>query len=64
MLKMAQPFQDLYQDLQKEARAKGVEESKLEVAKKMLGKNMEIDIIAEITELSTETIRKLKEQLN
>ncbi len=61
---MAQPFQDLYQDLQKEARAKGVEESKLEVAKKMLGKNMEIDIIAEITELSTETIRKLKEQLN
>jgi hypothetical protein len=60
VLKMAQPFQDLYQEFE----AKGMEKEKMEVAKKMLLKNMDVGVIAEITELSVEKIERLKTNPN
>ena len=39
----------------------GIEESKVEIAKKLLNKNMDIKEIAEVTGLSLEKIQKLKE---
>ena len=41
-------------------RKEGKKENKIEIAKNMLKKGMEISIIAEITELSVEEIEKLK----
>ena len=39
---------------------KGIEKQKIETAKKMLAKNISIDIIMEVTELTKEEIEKLK----
>lgn len=88
VLKMAQPFQDLYEDFKQkgveegrkeglekgrqegrqkgrqEGRQEGLEKGKIEVARKMLLKNIDIDVIAEITELPVETINKLKDNIN
>ena len=44
----------------KSATRKGIEQGKKEVAKKMLAKNISIDIIMEVTELTKEDIENLK----
>ena len=41
----------------------GMQESKLEVAKKNLKKGQDIELIAEITELSIYEIEKIKDQI-
>ena len=69
---MAQPFQDLYQEFEKKGVEKGIEQGiekgiekeKYAVAKKMLLKNMDLNVIAEITELHVDEIKKIKEALN
>lgn len=48
----------------KGSREEGKKESKIEIAKNMLKKGMEISIIAEITELSVEEIEKIKEKIS
>lgn len=40
---------------------KGKEESKIEIAKKMLEANMDIKQICELTELTVEEVEKLRE---
>lgn len=41
----------------------GIEEGKIEIAKKMLRKGMEIDLIAEMTELQLDVVENLKNEL-
>ena len=44
----------------KGATRKGIEQGKLEVAKKMLTENCDIDLICKVTELTKEEIEKLQ----
>ncbi|WP_156291316.1 hypothetical protein [Oceanobacillus salinisoli] len=41
----------------------GVREGKQEIAKKMLKRGMDIELIIEITELSKEEVKRLKDEL-
>ena len=43
---------------------KGIQENKIEIAKNMLIKNLEIPLISEVTGLTVEEIEKLKEKNN
>ena len=42
-----------------EGKAQGLQQSKIEIAKKMLSKGMPLDLIVEMTGLSEEEIKKL-----
>ena len=46
----------------KEGENRGKEESKIEIAKKMLDANMDIKQISELTGLTIEEVKKLKEE--
>ena len=45
----------------KEAREKGIEQEKIEIAKELLNNNVSLDIIMKSTGLSKEEIEKLKQ---
>ena len=51
----------LEESLKIEARIEGKEEGKIEIAKSMLNKNMDISLISEITGLSVDTIKSFQE---
>ena len=45
--------------VREEGREEGAEEEKIKIAKEMLKRNMPIDVIAEITELSENQVKEL-----
>ena len=49
-------------DAEKRGEERGEERTKLETAKKMLAKNMDINLIVELTELSINEIKKLSNE--
>ncbi|PRX20164.1 putative transposase/invertase (TIGR01784 family) [Orenia metallireducens] len=55
---MAKELTNLYQV----GKSEGISEGMVKVAKKLLKKNMDIDDIVEVTELSREEIKRIKEQ--
>ena len=56
--------QRLIQNTEKKmAYEKGVEQNKLEIAKNMLKKNMDIDTISELTGLDINTLQKLSKEM-
>ncbi len=58
-LKMCKVIEELFEELREEL----IREKDIEIAKKMLAKNISIEDIAEITNLPIETIEKLEEEM-
>ena len=50
-------------DATKEALAKGMENQSNEIIKNMLSKNMDINLISEVTNKSVEEIKKIEEKM-
>ena len=44
--------------------SQGIEQEKLEIAKNMLAKKMDISIVSELTGLDTDTLEKLSKEIN
>ena len=53
-----------YEDGISQGISQGIEQEKLEIAKNMLAKKMDISIVSELTGLDTDTLEKLSKEIN
>lgn len=60
---MAKELTNLYQVGKAEGKIEGKKERDIEIAKKLLSKNMDIVDIIEVTELSEEQIKQIKKRI-